>query len=34
MLKEICDELRPGNDLTNWDKFYTEKFRNDDVKSN
>lgn len=34
MLNEIVDELWPGNDTTNRDKYYTEKFRDDDVKSN
>lgn len=34
MLNEIIDELWPGNDVTNRDKYYLEKFRGDDVKSN
>ena len=32
MTEEICDELWPGNDLTDWDKFYTKKFKEDDAK--
>lgn len=32
MLEEICDELWPGNDTTDWDKYYTKKFKDDDVK--
>lgn len=31
MLNEICDELWPGNDITNRDKYYTEKYRDDDT---
>ena len=31
MLNEIIDELWPGNDITNRDKYYTEKFRDDDT---
>lgn len=32
MLNEIIDELWPGNDLTDWDKLYTKKFKEDDAK--
>ena len=31
MLIEICDELWPGNDLTDYDKFYADKFKSDDT---
>lgn len=31
MLNEIIDELWPGNDTTNRDEYYTEKFRDDDT---
>lgn len=31
MLLEICDELWPGNDLTDYDDFYTKKFKIDDT---
>lgn len=31
MLEEICDELWPGNDLTDYDKFYAGKFKLDDT---
>jgi len=34
MLNEIIDELWPGNNIINRDKYYLEKFRDDDVKSN
>lgn len=30
-LKELCDEIWPGNDLTDWDKFYADKFKLDDT---
>lgn len=32
ILKEVCDELWPGNDTTDWDEYYRLKFQKDDKR--